>query len=157
MYYDFGPAQSDSVHEESGSYSLKLFDGVRLIAINDNGNGRSHCGLFDDGFAWLENEIEKANAAGERVLDILDQYGVKATWFVKTVVPDMQYCKDIWERGHQLAIHCHSHEYEDIYASTDAFWQGMDHAGELIKDEKDSIAILDKVDEIRGLLLDIVT
>ncbi len=30
-------------------------------------------------------------------------------------------------------------------------------ASELIKDEKDSIAILDKVDEIRGLLLDIVT
>ena len=30
-------------------------------------------------------------------------------------------------------------------------------AGELIKDEKDAIAILDKVDEIRGLLLDIVT
>ena len=30
-------------------------------------------------------------------------------------------------------------------------------AGELIKDEKDSIATLDKVDEIRGLLLDIVT
>lgn len=30
-------------------------------------------------------------------------------------------------------------------------------AGELIKDEKDAIAILDRVDEIRGLLLDIVT
>ena len=30
-------------------------------------------------------------------------------------------------------------------------------AGELLKDEKDSIAILDRVDEIRGLLLDIVT
>ena len=30
-------------------------------------------------------------------------------------------------------------------------------AGELIKDEKDAIAILDKVDEIRGLLLDIIT
>lgn len=30
-------------------------------------------------------------------------------------------------------------------------------AGELIKEEKDAIAILDKVDEIRGLLLDIVT
>ena len=30
-------------------------------------------------------------------------------------------------------------------------------AGELLKEEKDSIAILDKVDEIRGLLLDIVT
>ena len=30
-------------------------------------------------------------------------------------------------------------------------------AGELIKDEKDAIAILDKVDEIHGLLLDIIT
>lgn len=30
-------------------------------------------------------------------------------------------------------------------------------AGELIKEEKDAIAILDKVDEIRGLLLDIMT
>lgn len=30
-------------------------------------------------------------------------------------------------------------------------------AGELIKEEKDAIAILNKVDEIRGLLLDILT
>lgn len=30
-------------------------------------------------------------------------------------------------------------------------------AGELIKDEKDALAILAKVDEIRGLLLDIIT
>lgn len=30
-------------------------------------------------------------------------------------------------------------------------------AGELIKEEKDSLAILSKVDEIRGLLLDIIT
>ncbi|MEE3468261.1 MAG: YaaR family protein [Eubacterium sp.] len=30
-------------------------------------------------------------------------------------------------------------------------------AGELLNDEKDALAILDKVDEIRGLLLDIVT
>lgn len=30
-------------------------------------------------------------------------------------------------------------------------------AGELIKDEKDNLMILDKIDEIRGLLLDILT
>ena len=30
-------------------------------------------------------------------------------------------------------------------------------AAELIKDEKDNLAILSKVDEIRGLLLDIIT
>ncbi len=86
LYRDFGPAQSDSVDEESGSYSLKLFEGVRLIALNDNGNGRSHCGLFDAGFAWLENEISKANAAGERVL-LAVHHPVIAPWdvFAKAV------------------------------------------------------------------------
>ena len=30
-------------------------------------------------------------------------------------------------------------------------------AGELLKDEKDALTILGKVDEIRGMLLDIIT
>ena len=66
LYYDFGPAQSSSVHE-TGSYSLPIQEGYRLIAINDNGNGRSHCGLFDEGFEWLVEEIRKAKANGELV------------------------------------------------------------------------------------------
>lgn len=66
LYYDFGPAQASSVHE-TGSYSVLLQEGYRLIAINDNGNGRSHCGLFEDGFNWLRNEIRKAKANGETV------------------------------------------------------------------------------------------
>ena len=68
LYYDYGPADADSVHEASGSYSAKLCEGLRLIMINDNGNGRSHCGLFEDGMQWLSDEIDKANAAGETVL-----------------------------------------------------------------------------------------
>ena len=32
-----------------------------------------------------------------------------------------------------------------------------DHAGELVKDEKDHLAIISKIDDIRGLLLDIST
>lgn len=68
LYYDYGPADADSVHEESGSYSVKLCDGLRLIMINDNGNGRSYCGLFADGVRWLTDEIDKANGAGEKVI-----------------------------------------------------------------------------------------
>ena len=48
-YYDFGPKQAVSVHRESGSYIVRLCDGVLLAMIDDNGNGRSHCGLFADG------------------------------------------------------------------------------------------------------------
>ena len=68
FYRDFGPKQADSVHEESGSYALDLTDGLRLVMINDNGNGRSHCGLFEDGVKWLTDELDKANAAGKKTI-----------------------------------------------------------------------------------------
>ena len=67
LYFDFGHCYADSIDNESGSYSVPLGNGVRLIAIYDNGNGRSHCGLFDEGFSWLEKEIKRANEKGEWV------------------------------------------------------------------------------------------
>lgn len=67
LYHDFGHKYADSIDEESGSYSVPLNDAFRLIAIYDNGNGRSHCGLFDEGFRWLENELKKAKEKNETV------------------------------------------------------------------------------------------
>ena len=124
LYHDFGPAQSDSVDEESGSYSLRLFEGVRLIALNDNGNGRSHCGLFDAGFAWLENEIGKANAAGERVL-LAVHHPVIAPWDVYAQAVEFEVFggyKRLWklmcETGVRVVFTGHTHvqnirRYED--------------------------------------------
>ncbi|MBE6827553.1 MAG: metallophosphoesterase [Ruminococcaceae bacterium] len=68
FYYEYGPAQAKSVHRESGSYSVMLSDKVKLIAIIDNGNGRSFCGLSDSGVQWLESEIKSANKSDESVL-----------------------------------------------------------------------------------------
>ncbi len=68
LYYDFGHKYADSIDSESGSYSVALTDGLRLIAIYDNGNGRSHCGLFEEGFSWLEKEIKTAHSKGEKVI-----------------------------------------------------------------------------------------
>ena len=68
LYDEYGPSSADSVHEESGSYSVSPQEGIRLIALNDNGNGRSYCGLSDDGFAWLKAETDKAKAKNEKVM-----------------------------------------------------------------------------------------
>lgn len=68
LYDEYGPNSADRIHEESGSYSVSPEKGVRLIAINDNGNGRSYCGLSDDGFNWLTDEIGKAKKKGERIM-----------------------------------------------------------------------------------------
>lgn len=66
-YKDFGISEADYVHEATGSYSVKLCDGLRLVAIIDNGNGRSHCGLFEDGNKWLREVLSKAKESGEAV------------------------------------------------------------------------------------------
>ncbi len=68
FYREFGPDQALSVHDESGSYTVKIGEGLRLIAIVDNGNGRSHCGLFEDGVEWLKGQIAGAKEAGDYVL-----------------------------------------------------------------------------------------
>ncbi len=89
FYRDYGPAQADSVDSESGSYSIKLKDGVRLIAIVDNGNGRSHCGLFEEGVRWLTAQIKSAKEAGEYVI-LMTHHPVISPWDVYAHMVDYE-------------------------------------------------------------------
>lgn len=68
---------------------------------------------FDDGPSGHTQEI----------LDILDEYDVKANFFVcHTPNEDYQkYYKIILDKGHMLGIHSYTHEYDEIYSSEEAF------------------------------------
>lgn len=68
---------------------------------------------FDDG------PSENTN----RILDILDKYDVKATFFnMHTDSPELLAAqKREYEEGHTIAIHTVDHRYEDLYASFDAW------------------------------------
>ncbi len=68
---------------------------------------------FDDGPSSLT----------PKVLDLLDQYDAKATFFVvcKNNEEYAEYLSEIVKRGHTLALHSYSHDYNKIYASKDAF------------------------------------
>lgn len=59
----------------------------------------------------------------DKVLDILDEYGVKATFFVvgRDGEEAKERLKKIYERGHTIGMHSFSHDYTDIYESVDAF------------------------------------
>ena len=58
-----------------------------------------------------------------RILDILDQYGVKATFFTicSPGEENEESLKRIVSSGNTLAIHSVSHEYSQVYASIDSF------------------------------------
>lgn len=59
----------------------------------------------------------------EEILDILDQYDVKATFFVVGKDSDSarRSMQDIVDRGHTLGMHSYSHKYSEIYKSPEDF------------------------------------
>lgn len=62
------------------------------------------------------------------ILEILEQYGAPATFFVTAQEVNMDYMPqiaDIVAAGHQVALHSATHQYSKIYANTDAFWQDI--------------------------------
>ena len=115
LYYDFGHKYARSIHEESGSYTVSLTEGLTLIAIYDNGNGRSHCGLFDDGFLWLENEIDNAQKNGETVF-LAVHHPVIPPWNIYKDVAEFEMFggyerlrKIMCEKGVKLIFTGHTH------------------------------------------------
>ena len=59
----------------------------------------------------------------EDILDILDTYDVKATFFVlgKENEHSLEMLKEIAERGHTIGMHSYSHKYADVYRSVEDF------------------------------------
>lgn len=85
-----------------GSEERDSWDGIRRVYLT-----------FDDG---------PSSSTGD-ILDILQKYEVKATFFV-TGKEDAFYqplYKRIVEDGHTLGMHSYSHKYSEVYSSLDGF------------------------------------
>lgn len=82
---------------------------------------------FDDGPSTNTKEI----------LDILDQYNVKATFFVVGKEEDWakEALVDIVERGHSLGMHSYSHKYANIYHSVEDFAEDFVKLREYLENE----------------------
>ena len=73
-----------------------------------------------------------------KILDILDRYNAKATFFVIGNTGKLDYFKQIHARGHVVGLHSDPHRYEIIYRSTDAYFADLD-------------AISSKVEQLIGI------
>lgn len=69
----------------------------------------------------------------EQLLDTLDRYGVHVTFFVTGAFPVYEnYIRKEYEAGHSVGIHTFSHDFDKIYADTDAFWDDIGQMQEII-------------------------
>ncbi len=67
------------------------------------------------------------------VLDILDKYNIKATFFI---IGSRSGCEEMLPRiaaaGHTIGIHCFKHEYERIYKDENAFFKDFMEAQSVV-------------------------
>ena len=100
----------DSIDEKPGSETLKR---VYLT--------------FDDG--------PSSNTA--KILDILDEYGVKGTFFVVGRLSDTTtpMYKRIVNEGHAIGMHSYTHKYSEVYKSVDSFVYDVEKIQSLIYEQ----------------------
>lgn len=67
FYKDFGFGDAISEHIESMSYVAQLTDGVRLLALNCDGDCKGFKGLWDNQMQWALEEIKKAHESGNYI------------------------------------------------------------------------------------------
>ncbi|MCM1174767.1 MAG: polysaccharide deacetylase [Blautia sp.] len=93
-------------------------------AVPEDGAVRKVYLTFDDG--------PSSNTA--RILDILAEYDVKATFFVvgKEEEQYQALYKRIVDEGHTLGMHSYSHKYDEIYQSVDSYAQDMSRLQEFL-------------------------
>ena len=79
---------------------------------------------FDDGPSIYTNDI----------LDILDSYNVKATFFVvgKEGTNAEEALQRIVDEGHTLGMHSYSHKYKELYESMDSFTEDFEQIRDYI-------------------------
>ena len=67
FYKDFGFAAAISEHRESMSYVAQLTDGIRLLALNCDGDCKGFKGLWDNQMQWALEQIKKAHDEGQYI------------------------------------------------------------------------------------------
>lgn len=112
-------SSSDNSNEEIGESSSEEMStdspAEETTTVSPLPDGKYAYLTFDDG----------PSANTMEILDILDRYGVKATFFVNghTGATMEERYKAIVDRGHAIGIHTYTHKYEVVYGGLDKFEQ----------------------------------
>lgn len=103
--------------------SLAYIEGEGKNAANKN-TGKVAYLTFDDGPS--ENTV--------KILDILDKYDVKATFFVIYHRGMKSRYQEIVNRGHTIALHSYTHTYSKIYKSEEDYFKDLNQIHDYVED-----------------------
>lgn len=105
---------SDEINKSDDSENIDDFLSVRAEDINTYDKSKVVFLTFDDGPSENVTPI---------ILDVLDEYKIKATFFVLGCMceknPDV--LKDIYSKGHSIGNHSYTHNFKKLYKDGESF------------------------------------
>lgn len=112
---------TDKFGNETSIDRTVTVEAVKQTATTSSGNKVVYL-TFDDG----------PGAHTQQLLDILDKYNVKVTFFVTNVNSGYENMIAKEAAGHTVAIHSASHDYKKIYSSVDAYFADLNEMSDII-------------------------
>lgn len=129
---------SGNVLRDVGTYELtyRVLDGsgnegiaTRKVIVRDN---IKNSGVINNGSIYLTFDDGPSSLTTGRILDILKEEGVSATFFVTCNGPD-SLIKRMYDEGHTVALHTASHNYSYIYSSVDNYFADLNRVRDRVK------------------------
>lgn len=115
--------------DRSGN-EIKFTQTIEIVERKEIGNHQSNGEnivylTFDDGPSYNT----------PKVLEILDHYQVKATFFVTGCNQENnQYIKQAYDKGHTIGLHTYTHSYSTLYASIKAYFDDLNKVSDMVKE-----------------------
>ncbi len=131
-----GLAKDAQVSEASGSADFTDGDTDAMALMNYGPSAEENLAEVGDTLKVYLTFDDGPSGNSDKILDILDDYNVKATFFVVGKEDDesKRIYKRIVDEGHTLAMHSYTHKYSYIYSSLDNFKSDMDKLQNLLYD-----------------------
>ena len=132
--------------EVSGDVSTSAGEYTRTYSVTDSFGNKTevkrkivvrnfnlyNSGSIGNGVIYLTFDDGPSEGTTNRILDILAEEGIKATFFVTCRGPDYL-IKRMYDEGHTVALHTCSHEYSQVYSSVDAYFDDLNKISNRVK------------------------
>ena len=111
--------------EKGQENSAVYLESEPVVAQEDEGKKIMYL-TFDDG----------PSQNTQAVLDILEEYDAKATFFVTAEFSDyLHLIHAEKEAGHAIGVHTYSHRYDQIYADSASYWDDVEKMQKIIEEQ----------------------
>ncbi len=131
---DAGSADTGNAadQKEAASSTTPQSDNVNAVQL---GNVPGSSEATDEKVVYLTFDDGPSDLTPQ-VLDILDKYNAKATFFVVGHSEDCFYLiAEEAKRGHTVGMHTYTHDYEQVYASDEAYFEDLDQIAQVVKEQ----------------------